>query len=254
MQATESQSFEQTLAKLPSTEQLISMVLARINHIRPIPAGALILDVGAAQGRGLIACSKAGYHAVGVEPNDEAREMAVKIAVHTGLDITILKGTAEALPVADNAFDVVLCSYVLEHVSDAQAAMNEAYRVLKPGGVFWFSSTSSVCPCQNEIRVFPLFGWYPDPLKRFIMDYAKDHKPHLIGGTNCPAINWFTPKKARRMLRQAGFSSIYDRWDLRLASEGGLRYRVLINAIRHSSLTKLAADVLVPDCAYAAWK
>jgi SAM-dependent methyltransferase len=35
---------------------------------------------------------------------------------------------------ADDAFDVILCSHVLEHVADDRRAMRELYRVLRPGG------------------------------------------------------------------------------------------------------------------------
>lgn len=39
------------------------------------------------------------------------------------------------LPFADNAYDVILCNHVLEHIPDDKKAMQELYRVLKPGGV-----------------------------------------------------------------------------------------------------------------------
>lgn len=39
-----------------------------------------------------------------------------------------------ALPFDENAFDVVICSHVLEHVPDDKKAMSEICRVLKPGG------------------------------------------------------------------------------------------------------------------------
>lgn len=39
-----------------------------------------------------------------------------------------------ALSFADNAFDIFLCSHVLEHIQDDKKAMQELYRVLKPGG------------------------------------------------------------------------------------------------------------------------
>jgi SAM-dependent methyltransferase len=38
------------------------------------------------------------------------------------------------IPYAENTFDVILCSHVLEHIPDDQQAMSELYRVLKPGG------------------------------------------------------------------------------------------------------------------------
>ena len=38
------------------------------------------------------------------------------------------------LPFEDNAFDVILCNHVLEHIPDDTKAMHELFRVLKPGG------------------------------------------------------------------------------------------------------------------------
>ena len=38
------------------------------------------------------------------------------------------------LPFDDNSFDVILCNHVLEHIPDDIKAMQELYRVLKPGG------------------------------------------------------------------------------------------------------------------------
>jgi len=41
---------------------------------------------------------------------------------------------ATRLPFADECFDTVLCTSVLEHVDSPEAAISEAYRVLRPGG------------------------------------------------------------------------------------------------------------------------
>lgn len=46
----------------------------------------------------------------------------------------IQKADLTKLPQADNSFDLVICSHVLEHVPDDRAAMREILRVLKPGG------------------------------------------------------------------------------------------------------------------------
>lgn len=39
------------------------------------------------------------------------------------------------LPFEDNSFDIILCNHVLEHIPDDTKAMQELFRVLKPGGM-----------------------------------------------------------------------------------------------------------------------
>ena len=253
-QATEQLSFEAALERLHLLAPLYKRTLARLDRLRPLGPESRILDVGAAQGRFLIVCARLGYQAVGVEPWDQAREMAARLAKHEGVDITLHEGVAEALLLDSGSVDIVHAGAVIEHVDDPQTAFNEAWRVLKPGGVFWFSTASSMCPAQDEIRGFPAFGWYPDRLKRRIMNWVKIHKPHLVGHNERPALHWFTPWKARRMLRQAGFERVYDRWDLRSPSEGGAKYGLALRVVKMSRVTKLIGDVLAKGCAFAAVK
>ena len=40
-----------------------------------------------------------------------------------------------ALPFEDNAFDIILCNHVLEHIPNDTKAMQELFRVMKPGGM-----------------------------------------------------------------------------------------------------------------------
>jgi 2-polyprenyl-6-hydroxyphenyl methylase/3-demethylubiquinone-9 3-methyltransferase len=252
--AAEQLSFEETLARLPSNEMHARSVLDRLGRIAPVGPGSTILDIGAAQGRFAVAAAKLGFCVVGVEPWAEALPLAARLAAHEGVTITMVRGVAESLPFADSTFDAVHAMSVIEHVKDAPGTFAEACRVLKPGGAFWFYAASSLCPAQDEIKGFPLFGWYPDRLKRHIMDWAVRKKPHLVGGTEAPAINWFTPWKARRMLRAAGFGTVYDRWNLpRPGGENAVK-RLLFGGVRLCFLTKCMADVLVPGCAYAAIK
>lgn len=53
-------------------------------------------------------------------------------------DATIVQQVGESLPFADASFDTVVTTLVLCMVSDADAVIHEARRVLKPGGAFLF--------------------------------------------------------------------------------------------------------------------
>ena len=60
---------------------------------------------------------------VGVEPDPVLRELA--LSRHAGVPLTILAGTADRLPVADDSVDVLYCERVLQHVPDVEAAVAE---------------------------------------------------------------------------------------------------------------------------------
>lgn len=251
--ATEKRSLETVLGLRESYVTQARTVLARLATIGRVNPGATVVDLGAAQGMFVLACSELGYETIGVEPFAPARDVANQVAEREGKQIRMVEGFAEALPLADASVDVVHARSVIEHVVDAQRSFDEAFRVLRPGGVFWFGAASSMCPRQEEITGFPMFGWYPDPIKRGIMHWCNAHRPELIGH-GIPAMHWFTPWKARRMLHKSGFSKVYDRWDLRLPGEGGRAYQVVLRAIKTVPGTRFAADVIVAGCSYAAVK
>ena len=60
-----------------------------------------------------------------------AREYVGVDPVHPDAE---LKGTVEDIPVEDGAYDVVLCTQVLEHCADPDRAVRELRRVTAPGG------------------------------------------------------------------------------------------------------------------------
>ena len=90
-----------------------------------IPAGQRVLDVGAGEApyRSLFDHCEYLIHDFGQTP-----EMLSKYAkLDYQSDIT-------AIPVADQSFDVILCTEVLEHVPEPICAVYELSRILKPGG------------------------------------------------------------------------------------------------------------------------
>lgn len=99
--------------------------------------GAAALDVGC--GGGILAEEFAamGFHVTGIDPSEQSLNTARQHARSMGLSLQYQQGTGESIPFADNAYPVVYCCDVLEHVRDLPKVIGEIYRVMKPGGVFF---------------------------------------------------------------------------------------------------------------------
>jgi SAM-dependent methyltransferase len=95
----------------------------------PSPDGRRrVLDVGSGWGAVTSRLGDWG-EVIGVEPSEVARREA------EGRGVRVIEGTAEALPVEDGGFDLVISSDVIEHLPDDAAALREIVRVLRPGGL-----------------------------------------------------------------------------------------------------------------------
>ena len=67
---------------------------------------------------------------------DATRAMLDRVETGTG-NIILHEGLAEALPFADESFDLVTAYSVLHHLADHRPVLAEASRVLRPGGVLY---------------------------------------------------------------------------------------------------------------------
>jgi ubiquinone/menaquinone biosynthesis C-methylase UbiE len=109
----------------------------------PLNPGDYVLDLGCGEGRHVIsAYVHADVHSVGVDLSVDdlrtTRDKYLQFAepANAAKSFGLSSANALALPFADNTFDKVICSEVLEHIPDYTAALMEIERVLKPGGLF----------------------------------------------------------------------------------------------------------------------
>lgn len=75
-----------------------------------------------------------------------------------------------AMTYPDASFDVVICSHVLEHIPDDKKAMQEIYRVLKPGG--WAILNT---PVNMEAEATHEDPYINDPQKQLELFGQPDH-------------------------------------------------------------------------------
>lgn len=110
----------------------------RLEAVRPIPEDARILEVGSGA-HGLIFGfndSRKNNFGIGVDP------LAVdykRLFPAWQKNAQTAAAIGEELPFADNAFDVVLSDNVIDHAENPVKITEELARVLKPGGVLYFT-------------------------------------------------------------------------------------------------------------------
>lgn len=114
--------------------------------------GLRVLDLGTGSGRDCYITSKlvgpSGY-VVGVDMTDEQLEVANKyVDYHTQKfgyskpNIEFIKGNIEALDelgLEEGSFDLIISNCVVNLAKEKQKVLNDAYKLLKPGGEMYFS-------------------------------------------------------------------------------------------------------------------
>ncbi len=71
-----------------------------------------------------------------------------------------LQGDGLKLPFGNATFDLVICAQVYEHVRDPTQLIDEIIRVLKPGGLCYFSGPNRLWPYEYHYRVW-FIHWLP---------------------------------------------------------------------------------------------
>ena len=99
-----------------------------------------VLEVGAGNGMNFAHYGAGIDEVVALEPEPYLRERAREAAADAAPVITVVDGNATALDFEDHSFDTVIFCLVLCSIGDPGAALDEARRVLKPGGSVRFLS------------------------------------------------------------------------------------------------------------------
>jgi 2-polyprenyl-3-methyl-5-hydroxy-6-metoxy-1,4-benzoquinol methylase len=214
--ANESQS-QATLSRFRGIQATVLRIAAQTE----MRAQLHVADVGCGAGTQSRLWAERGHRVFGLDVNEPLIRLARQRAEETAVVVKYDVGTATALPWAEGTMDVCLLPELLEHVPDWQSCLNEAARVLRPGGLLYLSTTNVLCPRQQEFNL-PLYSWYPRPLKRYCERLAVTTRPALASYATYPAVNWFSFYGLRDYLKPLGFRCL-DRFDLiDTANKGGL--------------------------------
>lgn len=114
-----------------------------LRHLPPPGPGMSLLDVGCGDGFAMRILERVGWRVEGQDVDPKA----VAGAVARGLRVR--QGPLEGCGFAEDSFDAVTSSHVLEHVHDPEAFLREMHRLLAPGGTV-VAVTPNVLSANHE--------------------------------------------------------------------------------------------------------
>jgi 2-polyprenyl-3-methyl-5-hydroxy-6-metoxy-1,4-benzoquinol methylase len=167
-------------------EERIGRVLTFERHLKPLeqitgsPRGRPLLDVGCYTGVFVEIAGRHGWEAWGVEPS----RWAVQKAQARGLHVE--QGTVLTADLPELYFDVVTLWDVIEHLVNPRQTLQQAHRLLKPGGLVVI----------HTIDIESLFARLMGRRWPWLMEMH---------------IYYFSRQTLRAMLEQCGFEILYAR-------------------------------------------
>ncbi len=128
------------LGEIPVTAALASLGCGNPTTLAELQPGEKVLDLGSGGGIDVLLSAKrvgpTGF-AYGLDMTDPMLSLAERNRQEAGIEnVQFLKGIIEAIPLPDNAVDVVISNCVINLSADKGQVLREAYRVLTPGGRF----------------------------------------------------------------------------------------------------------------------
>ena len=114
--------------------QLIAELGPALVAAAGVRRGERILDVAAGTGNAAVPAALTGADVVASDLTPELFAAGREFAAREGVEVAWDEGDAEALPYADEAFDVVLSSVGVMFAPHHQQAADELIRVCRPGG------------------------------------------------------------------------------------------------------------------------
>jgi ubiquinone/menaquinone biosynthesis C-methylase UbiE len=99
-----------------------------------LPPGSA-LEIGHGPGHVMIRLLRAGRPATGLDPSIQMSRQAANRLTRAGLARPLVRGRAQSLPFASEAFQGVISTFPSSYILDPQTE-SEVWRVLRPGGSF----------------------------------------------------------------------------------------------------------------------
>ncbi|MEA5462241.1 class I SAM-dependent methyltransferase [Leptothoe sp. PORK10 BA2] len=112
--------------------------LSRYRQSLLAPVRGEVLEIGFGTGLNMPYYGDGVRSLTAIDPNVGMAKLATPRVQAATVKVDLQTANAEALPMADERFDAVVCTWTLCSIPNIEQALAEVWRVLKPGGKFFF--------------------------------------------------------------------------------------------------------------------
>lgn len=207
------------LSRFPSIKET-RLEIEALQRLVPLRPDDLIADICCGMGRHLLPLMAMGYRMVGLDCSPMMLQLAREMGRQTDLQPVLVQGVAQALPFADEAFEVVLNLFnsfgYLPTDEENLQVLREAARCLKPDGRFFLDTRNKT----HQILYAPYHEvMHVGPQRQYAMRCSYDREgqrlescwydaqdqPRLV---HRASIRLYGPDELAVMLEQAGLEVV----------------------------------------------
>ena len=189
----------------------------------PFPQGGSLLDVGCGQGKSFRLLHDAFQPArmAGLDADPHSIGLSEAEATREGIRVELLTADCAKIPLPDASFDIVFCHQTFHHLVEQERALEEFWRVLKPGGLLLFAESTKA---YIDTWVIRWFFRHPMDVQKSAEEYLDMLRKQgfVFGAQNVsfPYLWWSRSKDF----------GLLERWGLRAPPPPGQREETLVNA------------------------
>jgi SAM-dependent methyltransferase len=152
---------KETIERSQNRDPLLRHLTDKILGLIDVRSGR-VLDVGCGAGRVAIALALRGFQVDALDIASDVVDQARQLAERSGADVRWFVGdfTQRDSRFPDAAYDIAVCSEVLEHVGPWSDILENIARILKPGGLLLLTT-------PNDPKQFSVLDEYAGHVRRF---------------------------------------------------------------------------------------
>ncbi len=189
--------------------------LARIEGLGLVRPPGRLLEIGSSVGLFLDEARRMGWNAYGIEPSRWAAETA------RARGLSVFNGTLSEFVPEGGPFDLVVSWDVWEHLEDPVAALRSAYGLLRPGGLFVFTTVNLGGLGRRLFR-----GRWPWFMRMHLHYFTRESLTRMVRSSGFEVLSTKTEAKTLKLGyvldRARGFLGPLASWAQALASTFGV--------------------------------